>query len=155
MRRTLTLVLCLVVAGCASHPRLPRTIPDDMNCTVLDFSKYRERGFLITPEPYGGKYESVGILNCTFRSGAQEHVWKEYREPGGWSPPGTGGTKSRWTVEPLDVDGLLDLAYEEAVQRGGNAIMNFRVNLNVEDVHSGAPPLPKLEVSGFIIRRLD
>ena len=135
-------------------------VPKFEHIFVLDFTKYNDLGFLITPESYNGKYESIGLLHFIFRPEANlitieidiplsESMQKE-----------TGGKyktiKKHWVMGEFNQQLILDIAYEESVKFGGDAVINFIIYPN-DKAYNTSPPLiiPGIEVHGFIIKRLD
>jgi PBP1b-binding outer membrane lipoprotein LpoB len=59
----LTLVIFVIAfSGCS---RKFEYIPKQEMISSLDFTKYSEKGFLVTPSDYGSNYEALGIFTFT------------------------------------------------------------------------------------------
>ncbi len=140
----LLLLIVLLLFGCYTL----RQIDKFQSIAILNFTKYAEKGFLLTTEPYNGKYESIGIINCKIRAGAKkEKVITD------------NSSIDIWFVEDLETEEILDLAYAKAIELGGNCIMNFRILPNDQTyiVSSSGETytVPGIEIYGFIIKRID
>jgi hypothetical protein len=155
MKQKVIIILSLIILISCTQLKY---VPKYENIFVLDFTKYADLGFLITPEPYNGKYESIGLLNIILRPEAnlitieiplsesmQEKTGRKNKE-----------IKKHWVMGEFNQQIILDLAYEESVKLNGNAIMNFRIYPN-DEKYATIPPLtiPGIEIHGFIIKRLD
>ena len=154
MGKIITLILFFTILISCTQLKY---VPKYENVFVLDFTKYADLGFLITPEPYNGKYESIGLLNIILRPEAnlitlEIPLSESMQEKTG----GKYKTLKHWVMGEFNKQTILDLAYEESVKLNGNAIMNFRIYPN-DEKYAIIPPLtiPGIEIHGFIIKRLD
>ena len=152
MRILLITASFFLLLGCASKlTDVDRYVGRYESVAIIDFSKYSDQGFLITPESYQGEYSSLGMINTVLRSPAilvdtlvkSSVVDNEYIN------------KQVWIVERLDVQDALDLIYLQAVEMGGDAIMNFHITPN-DKTHTDVKPfvtVPGVEISGIVIKR--
>ena len=85
------------------------TVPRLASFSIVDFSKYAEQGFLITPtSSISQEYESIGIVTFTYRE--KYSVLDEVKP----------GLKDVYDV-------ALDNLVESAKEQGANAILDFKV----------------------------
>ena len=138
------LISILLILDCASKINI---IPRYESLSIVDFTKYSNKNFLITTEPYSGKYKSIGLLDFVVRCEVVKiPVTNEI-----------GYTKEIWFKQPLDTQSLIDTLYIQATSLGGDAIMNFRMLPNSETylINSEYVSSPGIEFTGFIIKRED
>ena len=147
----LPISLCVVLLlGCeANVMESPRIIW----ATGWDFSKYSEKGFLITPEAYNGKYVSIGLITLTvipevkkkepgsrFDENKYYEVFKDNYEP--------------YLIEKPDPEAVLNEMVNMAAKMGADAMTHFSSNSRRETV-SRTEGWQKviIEVSGYAIKR--
>ena len=134
----------LLILGCASKINI---IPRYESLSIVDFTEYSNKNFLITTEPYTGKYKSIGMLDYVVRCEVSKIQVTNERDY----------TKEIWVREPMDTQSLIDTLYKYSISLGGDAIMNFRMLPNSERylINSEYVSTPGIEFTGFIIKRED
>ena len=134
----------LLILGCASKIS---KIPRYESLSIVDFTEYSNKNFLITTEPYIGKYKSIGMLDYVVRCEVSKIQVTNERDY----------TKEIWVREPMDTQSLIDTLYKYSISLGGDAIMNFRMLPNSERylINSEYVSTPGIEFTGFIIKRED
>jgi len=139
-------LILLSLFSCA--PAL-KIIPKEVNLYAIDFRKYTDQNFLITPEKYIGDYKSIGILNFTFIPMAN-YATKQVRYH-----DGTTGTVGSWIIERMNIYEGLDSLYSISKSMGADAIMNFKATTTtrVYSLVSNPVTLEGIELSGFAIKR--
>ena len=119
----------------------------------IDFSKYSEMGFLITPEKYIGEYESIGMIEYKLIPGAKYSVTKKAYQQ---TP-----LKYGWLIDEIEFSQAVDSIYFMAKSMGANTIMNFDFNIETNEKYSN--PMKYMNpitiygyrITGFAIKRLD
>ncbi len=160
-----TLLITILLLGCVAD-RIPDQegvpvlmhVPQEFRTFLLDFSSYTEKGFLFTPRSYSGKYNSIGILEFKYNVEA-DMVIKNLNEP--TEEARNAGVKTVtyycWDIKEIDYQAILDHAYRKASLMGGNAIVNFSLEVKYEELDNapGYPEvvIPVVNVSGFVIQR--
>ena len=140
----LSIILAVVISmtGCAQ-----KFIHLDKKETVasLDFTKYQEKGFLITPNTYGGNYESIGLFYFTIEAEADFKSVKDER----------GRSFKQWVSKDIDTNEVLKLAYETAKNKGSDAITNFKIKNFTVTKSDGSSmfSIDAVEISGLLIKR--
>lgn len=116
----------------------------------LDFKKYSDQGFFITPEKYEGEYVPIGIFNYTFLPSA------EYKEIGKEKSPDTGAFHPvmDWVFESNSVSRVMDTVYVNCKLMGANGIMNFKLDYTHKEFLDVVNPAIQSGwvVSGFAIK---
>ncbi len=162
-RRTrIALILFTISAfsACIAEQEVPvlMHVPEEIQTFLLDFSYYTEKGFLFTPRSYSGKYNSIGVLEFKYNVEAEmvvknlNEVSEEARKSGVKTI-----TYYDWEVAEIDYQVILDHAYRKACAMGGNAMINFKLEVKHEE-YENAPEypgviVPVVYVSGFVIQR--
>jgi len=124
----------------------------------IDFRKYTEKGFLITPEKYTGEYQSIGIIDFIKMPGAS--YIKRIRLDENGKPVATefghpAELDKNWVLDNLNLDAALEDLYKQCVALGADAIMNFTVTPNTV-THGGISNPVTIEgvrITGFAIKR--
>ena len=145
--RTLVLILFIGIfttVACSG----PQTVARDevINVTGYDFSKYTDQGFLITPEQYNGKYQSIGLITVT--------QWPAVRKTTRRVPKPEGGgyqTVEEFFPEDINVERAIDEIYKVANNMGADAITRFDVTPTSRK--NGSLTVQGVEISGFAIKR--
>ena len=136
-------------------------IPQKEIIKGIDFRKYTEKGFLITPEKYNGEYESIGIINYLIMPEANRKIqevvipttkskWEDsdyiYRRSEGIF---------KWVIKEVDVQIALDGIYKQCIEIGADALVNFSaVSENEEYLYTNPPlSLKGIRITGFAIKR--
>jgi len=126
----LTLSSCITVTHISSSGKL----------TGIDFRKYTSEGFLITPEKFSGKYESIGLVCYAIFPESNFDV-----------------VSQQWVSKKISLSQGVDSLYYESKAMGANAIMNFVSVQKTQSFPAGmkSVPLVGYEISGFAIKRLE
>ncbi|MEA2017093.1 MAG: hypothetical protein U9N59_01485 [Campylobacterota bacterium] len=140
----LAATLLVVVSGCSQNIT---HVPQAQLITSLDFTKYKENNFLMTPGEYGGDYEALGIFNFTIVAEANYEIPEEERK--------SNQPKKIWVSKDIKAQEVLDLAYETAVKKGADAITHFKMKSGIilKDDGMSMFSIDTLEVSGLLIKR--
>jgi len=135
-RVLLTGLLLVATAACgASVSRYPMRV----QAYALDFRTQTQDGFFMSPDPYTGAHEPIGIITVEIRAKAE-------------MDPSSQGVYNEWTITPIPVDSGLAAAKAHVRALGGDALVNLKINRSREVV-SPMLALPTLEVSGLAIKR--
>ena len=136
----LVVSLSIFIVSCQ---RTVTHIPAKSEISSLDFTKYQEDNFLITPSSYGGDYESLGLVTYSMYAESDFVVSKENKDIG------------EWVHKKILVQDVLDLAYNKAKKQGANAITNFKLEATTKSVHDGLlmVSIPGISISGLLIKR--
>ncbi len=142
-------LLVLLIPATACSPG-QEVYEKEMEVRGYDFTKYTEEGFLITPEKYEGRYESIGVLRVS--------VWPEIEveSSGDASParPGPNDTDRAWvTTAPVSRTEVIDSLYSRAERMGADAITQFESEIVTRE-ESNVTRIG-VEASGFAINRVD
>jgi hypothetical protein len=134
----------------------PRLLEKDESYQVLgfDFREYADVGFLITPESYSGRYQSLGLVDVVY----DPEIIKE-TERGAFLKAKPGYTLisdrmgSMFQVKRADQSAVIRALYEVANEMGADAIVNFNIqNFSIERAQV---EIPTIKVSGFAIKRIE
>ncbi len=159
-RKIMIMAIVLILSGCVMEQHMPvlMHVPEGFETLVLDFSSFTERGFLFTPRSYSGKYNSIGMVEFKYNVEARL-VCKNLNAP---SPEASSAGIQQleyydWDVDEIDYQVVLEHAYKEAQMMGGNAIVNFKMEVEYETLQN-APEypdvvIPVVHVTGFVIER--
>jgi hypothetical protein len=119
----------------------------------VDFRKYTEKGFLITPEKYSGDYESIGIIDYLIMPEAKlEKKEIENSSANQWQDQ---GSIRNWKVDEVNIQNALEGIYNQCIKMGADALVNFKAEIENEDYSYTVPPvtLKGFRVTGFAIKR--
>ena len=144
MKKIISLVLITALGlGFVGCSQKFTHIDKQKSISSLDFTKYQEKNFLITPGEYGDNYTAMGIFtftvypeaNCIKTNSSQTHC--------------------QWISENISSQEILDLAYETAVKKGANAITHFKIRSTDKMLNDGIQNFSVygLEMSGLLIKR--
>jgi len=134
--------LVLVLTGCMTTQKFTHVQKQEVIRT-LDFTKYQEKGFLITPGDYSEEHDDLGMFSLS--------VYPEAR----FESPSIEETYPRWVYDDVDTHEVLDLLYEEAVKKGADAAIHFKIDNTTRHYFDGQQnfEISGLEISGSFIRR--
>ena len=140
MRTITVFAMCLFIAmlGCS-----PKSLSSRLDIYTLDFTPYQRDGFLITPEPYRGEYDCMGMIEVSYRPGITYEMkgGEGVHDPIRYQPH-SGPTDLQWVVVKM---------HEEALKLGADGIMNFQ--LDYFDFHTSEGYVRGVSVSGWAIKR--
>jgi len=158
MKKIAVFILSLVVmASCVQMQELTK-IQGYTIMNKIDFRKYSDKGFLITPEKYSGEYHAVGMIDFIKMPGAvyvkrtkldenNKPVTPEFGHPA--------QVEKDWVPEKMNMDAVLEELYKQCVALGADAIINFTIESN-SVLHGGiANPVTVegVRITGFAIKR--
>jgi hypothetical protein len=111
----------------------------------FDFTKYSEKGFLITPSHYGSNYETLGLFTFIIYPEAEAFEYDSL----------FGKKDIVWETKKIDSQEILDFAYKTALKKGANAITHFKIRNVLKTVNDGVENvyIQGLEVEGLLIKR--
>lgn len=132
------MLLCTLTLACT-----PRPMPGRIDSYVVDFSPFKDRGFLFTPESYNGDYDGVGLIEIVFRPPV---TVTRTSDGGFW-----GGSGLKYETETVDMESALEELYNRASSMGSDAVVNFR--MRYVSVLTGQRYFDSLVLSGFAIKR--
>lgn len=120
--------------------------PMEVYAQIIDYSRYEEHGFLVSPDPYPGEFKSVGEVFLTV---TPPNVKKAV------DSDGQGSTIYRVVREAMSYQTLTDLAVEYAARQNGDALVNFKINpVTQYDKTLNITYIDHYIVSGFCIKRI-
>lgn len=159
MKRIAVFALALVImASCTVQMKEITKIQGYTIMNKIDFRKYSDKGFLITPEKYSGEYHAVGMIDFIKMPGAvyvkrtrlddnNKPVTPEFGHPA--------EIDKNWVPENINMDAVLEDLYKQCVALGADAIINFNLETN-SVLHGGITNPVTIEgvrITGFAIKR--
>lgn len=140
-----------------------------IDVTYVDYNKYYQDGFLITPAQYYQKFEPCGEIFISVTPGytqSQTTVQTTSINNNGYNRYGNYviGSKKQETAQQTTVvtqrddkeirtiDDVVEIAVKEAKERGANTLSNFKCNIVYNPNFN---TIIRYEVSGFCIKRND
>lgn len=135
------IILLLLTSACA--PSLNQ-ISRQIEIVGYDFTKYSQKGFLITPGVYGENYESIGLLTFSIYPGAKKVKTLKNRQQY-WE----------WEIEKIDPAEVIELAYQEAIKRNADAITHFHIKFDSKSYLDAVDiiTITGIQVEGLLIKR--
>jgi hypothetical protein len=147
-----------IMASCSVQMKELTKIEGYTIMNKIDFRKYSDKGFLITPEKYSGDYHAIGIIDFIKMPGAvyvkrtkldenNKPVTPEFGHPA--------EVEKNWVPENINMDAVLEELYKQCVALGADAIVNFNVESN-SVLHGGITNPVTIEgvrITGFAIKR--
>ena len=148
----------LILTSCSVQMKELTKIQGYAIMNKIDFRKYSEKGFLITPEKYSGEYHAIGMIDFIKMPGAvyvkrtkldenNKPVTPEFGHPA--------EMENNWVPETINMEAVLDELYKQCVALGADAIINFNVEPN-SVLHGGITNPVTIEgvrITGFAIKR--
>jgi hypothetical protein len=156
MKRIILLSISfIVIISCASiekpKPNPIKHIPEYMDLRGLDFTDYASKGFLFTPEKYLMDYDSMGLISFTYRveanmketliSATTPHLQRLGFED---------VYEYRWEKNEINLNEILETAYNLAIAMGGDAIVNFNIQRD-DKTYINTPGYPSVTVPGVVV----
>jgi len=149
-RIILFFVFCILLSSCAVN----RThIPKEFFVSGFDFTKYTDKGFLITPYEYNGVYKSIGIIQINI---APEANLIE-NGSGYTTKDGQKIMRLEWEIEKVSVMEAIDSMYTVAIKMGADAIVSLEVGNDVKMYEQGTKhPVAIVGnvINGYAIKRV-
>jgi len=159
MKRIAVFALALVImTSCTVQMKEITKIQGYTIMNKIDFRKYSDKGFLITPEKYSGEYHAVGMIDFIKMPAAvyvkrtrlddnNKPVTPEFGHPA--------EIDKNWVPENINMDAVLEDLYKQCVALGADAIINFNLEPN-SVLHAGITNPVTIEgvrITGFAIKR--
>jgi hypothetical protein len=142
---TLTLLVCIALAGCSGGRELERS----MISSGYDFTPYTAKGFFISPEQYLLPYDPIGVIRINVFPEVKKHEPFTAFDAAKYTL--IRGVGHEWLVENVNVPTVINEAYRLASKMGGDGIVRFSVDMKPSS--NGEITYPTYEVSGFAIKR--
>lgn len=141
MKRSCGLAGLLLAIVTACTPSVQRFGPVTV-VSGVDFSRYSQKGFLFSPDPYtSGAYDAVGLVSVVRYAGARYVPDSSHAGPG------------YWQFDPVDAQEVFDTMYARAAAMGANAVMRLEIRSVERPADPPRPATPGVEIRGFAIRR--
>lgn len=145
MKATILFLIALITILAFSCTTLRHIDREDIYYT-LDFRKYANEGFLITPEMYRGNYMTMGVVSYETYPEAKyiEIVHPTY-------------TSKSWSPTPVSSSEALDSVYVYCKKLGADALVRFNIE-SVQKEYSGITnpiTITGVKLSGYAIKRED
>jgi len=143
MKKITTVIGILLLIGCSAIS----DIPSYTEVYTIDFSKYSNDNFLITPEGYEKEYSSIGMIDISLFPHARKLPYEQIT-PEIKSIYNVQGT---WVTEKLNTEDIIEIVYNKTKEMGADAVIRFKIetitNKYIDFNHNG------LRVTGFAIKR--
>lgn len=152
LKLILTILLFSFICSCASGPK---RIQEERNFYSIDYTKYTDQGFLMTPYKYNGEYESIASVEFEY--------FPEATRIGSLATLDDINTASRtkyiirnngqfrYKVAVVDLEEVMDGIYNFAKDKGADAIVDLKINRETKSV--GGLIISGVSVRGFAINR--
>lgn len=148
----------LLMASCSVQMQELTKIEGYSIMNKIDFRKYSDKGFLITPEKYSGEYHAIGMIDFLRMPGAvyvKRTKLDENNKPVKADFGHPAETEKNWVPENINMDVVLEELYKQCVALGADAIINFNIEPN-SVLHGGITNPVTVEgvrITGFAIKR--
>lgn len=155
-----------IIAFCSALALASCSMPSKIDVTYVDYNKYYQEGFLITPGQYYQEYEPCGEIFISVTPGytQQTTVQTTTINNNGYNRYGNYviGGKKQETVQQTTlvtqkgdkeirtIDDVVEIAVKEAKERGANALSNFKCDIVY---NPNLNTIIRYEISGFCIKR--
>jgi hypothetical protein len=146
----IAITVILMIAGCKSTNEI--TIPAYEELIGIDFRPYAEKGFLITPLSYGGKYTTISLIDFKIMPQAILKVSEKADKSDQSSTP----TVLDWRADTIGIHAALMEIYEHCIEMGADGLIDF----SIEEVSDTYPSYPTVivkgkRITGLAIKRED
>jgi hypothetical protein len=159
MKKIAVFILALlVVTSCSVQMQELKKIEGYSILNKIDFRKYSDKGFLITPEKYSGEYHAIGMIDFIKMPGAvyvKRTKLDENNKPVAPEFGHPAEVEKTWVPDNINIDAVLEDLYKQCVALGADAIINFNVEPN-SVLHGGIQNPVTIEgvrITGFAIKR--
>jgi len=128
------------------------TIPKKEILSGINFTKYTQSGFLITPEKYNREYESIGLIDFLYMPKAELQRKEDiagYQQNDNYIEVGYS-----WVIDPINIQDALDKIYTRCLDMGANALVNFNATVEVDQYPLVEYPvtIKGYRITGFAIK---
>ena len=138
---SLTITLIIFLVSCSPITKIEKQV----KVYDYDFTKYKNKGFMFTPEMYSGDYEEIGLIAVEILPELRR-VTSKYFSPGQYYTP-----DMLWEYVPVSSEEILDNLYVKAINMGADAIVNLSIT-DIELIYANVSA-PGIRASGFAIKR--
>ena len=109
---------------------------------------------MITPNPYYGEYTPCGEINITITPAYPENTIEYWMSEGSikYQNPESGSWRTKEVKEDSKLDEIMEIAVNEAKERGADAITNFKAEVKF---YQNSSNIESFNLSGFCIKRND
>lgn len=156
MKKVFIALIAIGISACST----PKDITKEGGYSYygIDFRKYTDKEFLITPESPIGDYESIGLIEVNLQPEVKEINVVEYNRMNREENPTfiaqkgsrDGETTEYYAIEILDVQKVIDEIYRIGTEWGADSIYNLEIESTViTDIIS----IETFKVSGFAVKR--
>jgi hypothetical protein len=126
----------------------------------IDFRKYTDQGFFITPEKYLGEYYSIGLISYDYLPAGEYKSVGIKRNPNynkeNLNTPEYIEVKE-WLFEKVHVEQVMDSVYYYCTKLGADALVNFNIVPKIYTygfgIYSNPPTIQGITISGFAVKR--
>lgn len=148
--RSVIITATLILSSCT----VPETISEyqsNSDYFLIDFSKYSNDGFFITPEAPYGSYQPIGLVSVTVNQGAK--YVEKYLEKDEFDYP---IYEEYWVKDSLNLQMAIDSLVQYSKSLGANSLASFKYD--AQFTHNTASmykrvALLSITVSGFAIKQ--
>ncbi len=150
----------LLLAGCMPTLETLNYIPKEEKFYGIDFRKYSDDGFYITPEKCQGRYEPVGLVEYVILPAATYAVTDYVLNPNyDRNDPASPKYLQDWSwlEEKMYIQEAVDSIYLKCKNMGADGIMNFDFSSSNKEYTGIKNPtmVSGYRLTGFAIKRLD
>jgi hypothetical protein len=162
MKKIINLLIFFTVLSCVTPKEFEELtfIPRKESFFGIDFTKYSEKGFLITPEKYLGDYESIGLITYEYLPAAEYKLAGIIENPNFDRRDNSSGPEfihlKKWDYEKVMIEQVMDSVFLISTRLGADALVNFRIEPKAEFHGTGyknPTTVNGYSISGFAIKR--
>lgn len=137
------LLALALAAGTGCGPKISRH-PQIRSVAVVDFRGLSADGFLISPDPYVGEHQPLGLVFATLQGAAEE------------SGADSHGAYSHWHGYDVSVDSAVGLAKARSRELGADGLTNISIEATPRTVGYGGYTITVSgwRVTGLAIKRI-
>lgn len=130
----------------------PKTIQREDNYSSIDFTKYTEKGFLITTLNTTSDYESIGLISYkVFPAWYFTRIKNIIDVKKNGSAPII--TQFRIISESITTSEIMDTLYNKCIEMGANGIIDFKIE-TISKTHTFFTFPKSVTLEGYLIRGL-
>lgn len=154
--RTFAKLFLLLTLTSAALSGCSITRPRAVYATFVDYRPYTEAGFFLSPDPYTGKYESLGELTIevfpaiTTAPKTSPSNDSDFSDGLYHNQP----APSSAYLETIDSSEMLELAVGKALELGANGLVNLDISIIYDETRYGIT-VNHYVISGLCIKILE
>ncbi len=145
MKKTLIILITALIISIFSGCRNTNIdFPEEFISYGIDFSRYAKKDFLITTETYRGEYDGIALVRVAYipENKAEKKIVQTWANK---------MIKVERIIGEINYDAILDSLCAIAIDKGADAIMNFR--MTEDEVAREYILTPMITFKGFAIKR--